>query len=75
MSISRRKAQNALQLPAEAAVNGTNDLEAYPKDDLKSDTDEETDYLTPTYDLFYQSCGASAIIKMSNFSLDEFQEV
>ena len=75
MSISPREAQNALHMVGEAAVHRTNDLEAYPMEDLKSDTDDESDSSTPTYDSFYQSGGSPAILKMCNFAPDEFQEV
>ena len=74
MLISPREAQNVLQLLAEAAVNRTNYLEAYRMEDIKSDTDEETDSSTLTYDSFYQSGRASAIIKMYNFHRTNFKK-
>lgn len=64
MYSSPREPRTVLQLLAKVAANLTNDLESYSMEHLESDTDEETDYSTPTLHSSYPSGGASAIMNI-----------
>ena len=73
--MNQNHAFQALQILSDVAADRQTQIQQYPTSILHDSSDEEENSTCPIYDAFYQANGSEGILRMTNFSSNEVEEI